>query len=313
MQRSCISRVQNLTYRRPRPSRTAAPHDPNPMAPRRCGAHREVGGRPRGPPPLLPGREPRSLGLAHGLDVPGDLELRPGGGPQVLQRDPLRQLPQHQPLLLHVHHAHVRNDTVYTVLPSEGQRAPGEDLVGALGGVLHGDHHAVAAADQVHGAAHALHHLAGDHPVGQVPVGSHLQRPKHGHVHMASPNHSKRLRAIEVRRPGDGRDGLLAGVDEISIHGLLRGVGPDAQEAVLRVQGDVDAGADEVGGNGGDADTQVHVVAILELQSRPTRDPLPLNHSISLPRDLDALALVHGALLDALLEGRALDDALDVD
>src|SRR3712207_7032891 len=39
-----------------------------------------------------------------------------------------------------------------------------------LGRVLHHDHNLLHAGDEVHGPAHALHHLAGNHPVGEVAV-----------------------------------------------------------------------------------------------------------------------------------------------
>ena len=38
----------------------------------------------------------------------------------------------------------------------------------ALRGMLHGDDHTYCATYQVHDAAHTRHHLAGDHPVGEV-------------------------------------------------------------------------------------------------------------------------------------------------
>ena len=56
------------------------------------------------------------------------------------------------------------------------QRALRQDLVAAvLGGVLHRNHDALRAGDEVHRAAHALDHLAGDHPVGEVALPRRLR------------------------------------------------------------------------------------------------------------------------------------------
>ena len=54
------------------------------------------------------------------------------------------------------------------------QRALLDDLGLALRGVLHGHDDALCAGDQVHRAAHARHHLAGDHPVREMSL---LRRP----------------------------------------------------------------------------------------------------------------------------------------
>ena len=58
-----------------------------------------------------------------------------------------------------------------TPLPVSGRVHFGRIFeLAVLGGVLHHHHHALDAGDQVHRAAHALDHLAGDHPVGEVAV-----------------------------------------------------------------------------------------------------------------------------------------------
>ena len=66
-----------------------------------------------------------------------------------------------------------------TPTPVSGRLHSGQDLqvdraVLLLGRVLHDDDHALDAGDEVHRAAHALDHLAGDHPVGEVAVSRHL-------------------------------------------------------------------------------------------------------------------------------------------
>src|SRR5262245_40313256 len=56
----------------------------------------------------------------------------------------------------------------------------------ALGGVLHRDDEALGAGDEVHGAAHAGHHLVGDSPVGEPPGLVDLQAAEHREVEMAT-------------------------------------------------------------------------------------------------------------------------------
>ena len=70
-----------------------------------------------------------------------------------------------------VEHAEVGDDPVDHAGAGQRQRAALQELVLAvLRGVLHHHDHALDAGDQVHRAAHALDHLAGDHPVGEVAV-----------------------------------------------------------------------------------------------------------------------------------------------
>ena len=64
----------------------------------------------------------------------------------------------------------------------------------ALGGVLHHHDHALDAGHQVHGPAHALDHLAGDHPVGEVAVHRHLHRPQDRQVDVAAADHARSCR-----------------------------------------------------------------------------------------------------------------------
>src|SRR5690606_34291953 len=69
-----------------------------------------------------------------------------------------------------------------------------------LGGVGHGDDDVLGTGHQVHGAAHALDQLAGDHPRGDVAAHVHLERAEHGQVDMAATDHGEGLRGVEDRR-----------------------------------------------------------------------------------------------------------------
>ena len=60
--------------------------------------------------------------------------------------------------------------------------------------VLHQHDHALHAGHQVHRAAHALDHLAGDHPVGQVALLADLHRAQDGQVDLAAADHARSCR-----------------------------------------------------------------------------------------------------------------------
>jgi hypothetical protein len=64
-----------------------------------------------------------------------------------------------------------------------------------LVGVLHDHDHALDAGDQVHGPAHALHQLAGDHPVGDVAVLGDFHGAEDGQVDVAAADHGEAVMA----------------------------------------------------------------------------------------------------------------------
>jgi hypothetical protein len=57
--------------------------------------------------------------------------------------------------------------------------------------MLHDHDDALHARHQVHGAAHALHHLARDHPVGEIAVLGHLHGAQDRQVDMAAADHAE--------------------------------------------------------------------------------------------------------------------------
>ena len=67
-----------------------------------------------------------------------------------------------------------------------------------LVGVLHHHHDPLDAGHQVHGAAHALHHLAGDHPVGDVAVLGHLHGAQDRQVDVAAADHREAVGRGEI-------------------------------------------------------------------------------------------------------------------
>src|SRR5207253_1451243 len=69
-------------------------------------------------------------------------------------------------------------------------------------GVLHGDEHAFRSRDQVHGAAHALEHFAGDGPVGERSLFVDLQCPENREIDVAAANHGERIGRRKIASAG---------------------------------------------------------------------------------------------------------------
>src|SRR5262245_37419118 len=72
--------------------------------------------------------------------------------------------------LLDCEYAEVGDHHVDDTGPGERQLALVQELGFILGRMLHDDDHSLDAGDKVHGAPHALDHLAGDHPVGEIAI-----------------------------------------------------------------------------------------------------------------------------------------------
>ena len=133
-----------------------------------------------------------------------------------------------------------------------------------LGDVVHDDDDALGAVDEVHRTAHALDHLARNHPVRDVAVRGHLHGTEDRSVDLAAADHAEALRRIEVGGARVHRDDLLARVDEVGIDLILGRVGADAQQAVLRLEHEVDALGQEVRNQCRHADAEVDVAAVFE-------------------------------------------------
>ena len=107
--------------------------------------------------------------------------------------------------------------------------------------MLHRHDDARAGGDEVHGAAHPLHHLARNNPVRNVARCAYLQRAEHGQVDARCANHPKALRGGEEAGARDGRDRLFARVYPVGVRRALAWVGPHAEQAVFRLQLDAHA------------------------------------------------------------------------
>src|SRR5439155_9977690 len=79
-------------------------------------------------------------------------------------------------------HSHISHDQTHRSCRRQRQRAFGDDLRFSLRSVLHGDDDPLGAADEIHRSAHSRHHLAGDHPVGEMAVRVDLQAAQDRHI-----------------------------------------------------------------------------------------------------------------------------------
>ena len=132
----------------------------------------------------------------------------------------------------------------------------------------HGHDQSAGAGCQVHGAADSKQRFAGHGPVGQVALFVHLQAAHDGRVHVAAPDHGEGRGAVEIAGTGQCGHRHLAGIDRV-LHGAagfrFRSY---SQHAVFGMQDDAVPRLDQVRHQGGDADTQVHDVAPLQLGQR---------------------------------------------
>src|SRR5690606_10613210 len=253
--------------------------------------------------------KPSAASTSGTAGVERDLEGRVGPGPDVVDADVrVADFAEHEPRFGHVEHGKVRDDEIDDAAARHRQRAFAQDLRRpVLRRVFHDDHDAPDAGDQIHGAARSLDHAAGDHPVGEVAVGGHLQAAEDGEVDVAAADHRERVGAREDRRARQGRDRLLTRVDQIGIDLVFFREGADAEQAVLGLQRDVHAFRDVVGDERRDADAEVHRVAVAQLGGRAARHPLAYGRFA-----LCVTGAADGPELDPLLVLLALYNPIDV-
>mmetsp|Transcript_4092 Transcript_4092/g.14449 ORF Transcript_4092/g.14449 Transcript_4092/m.14449 type:complete len:210 (-) Transcript_4092:577-1206(-) len=130
---------------------------------------------------------------------------------------------------------------------------------------------------------------------------------------MSATDHRERLRAGEQRGARNGRDRFLPSVDEVGVLLARLRVGTHAEEAVLRLERNADAGRKVVRGHRGDANAEVAVHAVLELKRCPADDALAALSGLRNGLRVVCRAHVECLALNALLELLSLDDALDID
>ena len=101
--------------------------------------------------------------------------------------------------------------------------------------MLHHDDDFLDPRDQVHRAAHAFDHFAGDHPIGDVAIFGNLHRPQNCQVYMPAADHGKGRGAVEIGRLRQFANRLLARVNQVRVHLVIIGKWPNTQHAVFRL------------------------------------------------------------------------------
>ncbi|GCC44544.1 hypothetical protein chiPu_0028512, partial [Chiloscyllium punctatum] len=247
-----------------------------------------------------------------------DAEFRLGLGLDLVERDAVGELDQRHAILAVLvdgEHREVGHDHVDHALAGQRQIALLEQLGAVLRGMLHHDDDALDAGDEVHGATHALHHLAGDHPVGEVAVLRHLHGAEDRQVDMAAAHHAERLGRGEIAGRGQLAHGLLAGVDEVGIDLVLVRERTHAKHAVLALQVHVDAVGDVVRDQRRDADAEIDVIAVAQLLGGAGGHLFtgPGHEALLKRSDLGGGPRTGVAEFDPLLARADLDDAFDED
>ena len=99
--------------------------------------------------------------------------------------------------------------------------------------MLHHHNYLLHACNKVHGTAHALDHLSGDHPVGDVAVFRDFHSAEHSQVDVPAADHSEAGGTVEIGRLRQLANGLFACIDKVGIFFAGKGEGPNAQHAVF--------------------------------------------------------------------------------
>src|ERR1700694_1339923 len=136
----------------------------------------------------------------------------------------------------------------------------------------HGNDDVARAGHQVHRAAHAFHHFAGDLPVSDIAAVTHFHGAQYRQVDLSGADHTEAFRAVEKSPARQHRHGLLACIDQVCVYLCFHGVWSHAQHAVLTLHHDEHAFRDIVGYKGGNADAEVHVHAVPEFLCNSSRD-----------------------------------------
>src|SRR3546814_2033469 len=113
--------------------------------------------------------------------------------------------------------------------------------------MIHEHDDAPDACDEIHRAAHALHHLSRDHPVGDVAIFRDLHRTEDRKIDVPAADHAETVGRGYIARAGELGDRLLAGIDDVGVDLGAAGVGPEAEHAVFRLERHIHAGGNIIG------------------------------------------------------------------
>merc|ERR1719225_2365592 len=82
------------------------------------------------------------------------------------------------------------------------------------------------------------HHLAWDHPVGEVTVFGDLHGSEDGEMDVTSPDHGEAVVTREIGGAGYGCDCLLSSIDEVGINLFFGRERSEAKDSILRLEVD---------------------------------------------------------------------------
>jgi hypothetical protein len=140
-----------------------------------------------------------------------------------------------------------------------------DDLGFAFLRMGHRDDDALCARNEVHGAAHAGNHAARHHPVGEPSHLIDLKAPQHRQVQMAAADEAEGHGAVEGRSARQGADRAASGVGELLVLEPLFRQREHADDAVLRLEEDLDVARQIGGDERREADAEIDEVSLLEL------------------------------------------------
>ncbi|MND54195.1 hypothetical protein D3C80_452500 [compost metagenome] len=143
----------------------------------------------------------------------------------------------------------------------------------------HRNDDALGAGYEIHCAAHARHDLAGHHPVGKVSFFVDLKPPQYSDIEMAAANQCERHGAVEGTGSRQRACRCPSGIREIASGKTRIRQGAHADNAVFRLERNVEPGRQVGCDHGGQADPEIDERAGLEFLSNPPRDDLFLVHS----------------------------------
>ena len=157
-------------------------------------------------------------------------------------RDTRGELDEHEPVVGHVDDGEVGDDAVDDAPAGERQRAFVDDLGRAvLGDVLHQHDDLAAPCTRSIAPPGPFTIFPGIIQFARSPVADTCIAPRIAASILPPRIMPKLVAESKNAAPGEGRHGLLAGVDQVGIDVLLGRVRADAEDAVLGLQHDGDA------------------------------------------------------------------------
>ena len=182
----------------------------------------------------------------HRRDLVRQYEFCLGRGDDLFNRNTGPRLHQSCPPFRKCNHGHLADDEIDRPYGGQRQSTFVDNFWFAFRGVLHGDDDTLCPGHQVHGTAHAGHHLSRDHPVRQQSFGVDLEGAKHGHVDVPATNEGKRHGAVERARARQRSHRPSACIRQQRVRHPFFRDRPSADQAILGLKEDFYVVRDEI-------------------------------------------------------------------